>query len=108
MRREIQVAIEATAETDVELQVTYVVDEASWKPLYDVRLEGQTVTLSYLASVTQRSGEDWSGVALSLSTAQPATTTELPELEPWYVSTQRPMPTGPPQLIMAAPGPPPS
>lgn len=97
-RRDIQVAVEATAETDLELQVTYVVKGASWKPLYDIRLEGQMVSVSYLASVTQRSGEDWTGVGLSLSTARPATSTELPELKPWYLDTQRP---APPRVMMA-------
>jgi uncharacterized protein (TIGR02231 family) len=39
----------------------------------------------YLAQVTQRTGEDWNGVALTLSTARPALAGTLPELDPWYV-----------------------
>jgi uncharacterized protein (TIGR02231 family) len=68
--------------------LTYVVSKAGWKPLYDVRLlenGGAALEIGYLAQVTQRTGEDWSDVALSLSTARPALAETLPELDPWYI-----------------------
>jgi uncharacterized protein (TIGR02231 family) len=84
-RREIHVLIEAEAEVEFELDILYAVTNASWMPLYDVRLTGTDVTLTYLAIISQRSGEDWPEVDLSLSTARPALTTGLPELQPWYL-----------------------
>ncbi len=106
-RREIGVSVQAAEETDIELEVTYVVHSASWKPLYDVRLQddadAKTVAVIYLASVSQQSGEDWPPVDLSLSTARPAYSAELPELEPWYIDVERP-----PKPVMRAPMAPPA
>jgi hypothetical protein len=52
-----------------------VVRNASWKPLYDLRAiitEKKTeITIHYRANITQRTGEDWSDVELTLSTASP-------------------------------------
>ncbi|NIO72424.1 MAG: mucoidy inhibitor MuiA family protein [Anaerolineae bacterium] len=53
--------------------------------------------------MTQRTGEDWEEVALSLSTAKPALATTLPELRPWYVSVPAPPPPPRAAPAMAAP-----
>lgn len=84
-RREVHVAVEAQAAVDFTLEVTYLVGDASWTPLYDVRLEDEAVTVHYLASISQQTGEDWTEVALALSTARPSIGTKLPELKPWYL-----------------------
>lgn len=88
--RAIHVTVEATTETDVELEVIYGVYNASWEPLYDIRLVDTKVTLTYLANVRQQSGEDWPPVQLSLSTARPSVSTTIPELDPWYIDVYRP------------------
>jgi uncharacterized protein (TIGR02231 family) len=83
------VLLEAEAEGEVELEITYQLPGASWEPLYDVRLEevagGARVNLLYLAQVTQRTGETWEGVSLTLSTARPGLGTLPPELSPWFL-----------------------
>ncbi|MEO8285739.1 MAG: mucoidy inhibitor MuiA family protein [Chloroflexota bacterium] len=84
-RRGINVIVEAAAETDFDLEVTYSVVGASWSPLYDIRLVENKVTLGYLANVQQQTGEDWPEVKLSLSTARPAVSATIPELDPWFV-----------------------
>lgn len=74
-------------------QLRYVVQNAHWKPLYDVRLlseKGNQVDLTMLAQITQRTGEDWDDVALTLSTARPALNQQLPELKPWYLDMWQP------------------
>jgi uncharacterized protein (TIGR02231 family) len=55
------------------VEVEYLVGGATWRPVYDLRA-GQDLTsvaLAYRAVVSQRSGEDWSDVDLTLSTARP-------------------------------------
>jgi uncharacterized protein (TIGR02231 family) len=83
------VEVEVTQAGDLTVELTYVVSKAGWRPLYDVRLleeDGKSMLeVGYLAQVTQRSGEDWTDVALTLSTARPALAETLPELAPWYV-----------------------
>jgi hypothetical protein len=65
------------------LRLNYLVDQASWAPQYKLRAGAtgkDAVELDYLAGVTQQSGEDWSGVDLTLSTAQPMLNAAPPEL----------------------------
>ncbi|MDZ7962081.1 MAG: mucoidy inhibitor MuiA family protein [Aulosira sp. DedQUE10] len=83
------VAVEVAGAGDFELELSYVVNRASWTPLYDLRFSNTSnvVNLTYLAEVTQSTGEDWLGVALTLSTAKPGLGTLPPKLQPWYIST---------------------
>jgi uncharacterized protein (TIGR02231 family) len=88
----ISAAIEATAAADAEIEVSYHVAGASWQPLYDLALTGEHLSASYLAEVTQRTGEDWPPVRLVLSTSRHGLSQTLPELEPWYISRHAPVP----------------
>jgi hypothetical protein len=69
--------------TDVELSVEYFVPGARWAPAYALRLEPGMAAgeLELRASVAQSTGEDWTGVKLSLSTAALDRRTALPELK---------------------------
>ncbi|MCP4724541.1 MAG: mucoidy inhibitor MuiA family protein, partial [bacterium] len=79
------------------IQLSYVVPNASWSPLYDGRLlykERQFELVSY-AEITQMTGEDWNDIRLDLSTASPVTGAHLPEPEPWYINFYEPPPPPP-------------
>ncbi len=86
------VAVEVTGEGEFELELSYLVNRASWTPLYDLRFSttSDIVHLSYLAEITQSSGEDWIGANLTLSTAKPGLGTLPPKLEPWYIDAPLP------------------
>lgn len=65
-------AAEAGAET---VTITQYVGNASWQPVYDLNLtrkEGDKLTLNRSVLVTQYTGEDWDGVALTLSSSRPS------------------------------------
>lgn len=68
--------------TSAVLRVDYHVRGARWAPAYQIRLakDASDAQIVQRALVCQRTGEDWSGVKLSLSTARPMAWTELPEL----------------------------
>ncbi len=91
------VSIEPSGAGEFQLDVNYVVDRASWTPLYDLRVQShrQTLQLSYLAEVTQTTGEDWENVQLTLSTAKPGLGTLPPTLDPWYIDILTPAPLAP-------------
>ena len=63
---------------------------ARWRPRYDLRGDAATgeVELALSAMVSQTTGEDWSGAALTLSTAQPSLGVTAPELEPFWLYEQ--------------------
>ncbi|WP_410654521.1 DUF4139 domain-containing protein [Amycolatopsis sp. lyj-112] len=77
---------------EIGLELSYVVANASWEPGYDVRVRGEDVTVTWYGLITQYTGEDWPECDLSLSTARPATTVVVPELEPWFLDRVRPIP----------------
>jgi uncharacterized protein (TIGR02231 family) len=56
--------------------------------LYDLGLTGERLTVSYLAEITQRTGEDWPAVDLAVSTTRRGQHQTLPELAPWYVGRE--------------------
>jgi hypothetical protein len=65
-----------------QLVVEYFVPGARWTPTYVCRLDSarNQAALAVRALICQRTGEDWSGVRLELSTAEPMVWCELPEL----------------------------
>ena len=45
------------------------------------------ITLQYRASISQMTGEDWKGIALTLNTASPLVGSEIPKLGPWTIGS---------------------
>jgi uncharacterized protein (TIGR02231 family) len=89
------VRIEAPAAGQVEIELSYLLYGASWRPRYDARVDATAgrVKLTQQALVSQSTGEDWSDVALALSTSRPSAATRLPdEPDPWYLDLYRPAP----------------
>lgn len=90
-RFSLKVFVEAKCDTELTLEITYVVNNVSWLPVYDVRLNNNNhLTLNYQALVRQRTGEDWLDVPLLVSTSRPVSTATLPQLRPWYIDRQGP------------------
>ncbi|HEX3514172.1 MAG TPA: mucoidy inhibitor MuiA family protein [Trebonia sp.] len=99
------VLLDAAAATEAEIELTYHVKLASWRPLYDLVLDGEKLKISYLAEITQRSGEDWPEVTLVLSTTRQGQRQTLPELSPWYIGRPPPPRPGFPRARGRRPGP---
>jgi uncharacterized protein (TIGR02231 family) len=89
---EIMVRISAEAATNVELDVNYLVANAGWIPVYDLRAKDtkSPVQLNYKANVFQNSGEEWKNVKLTLSTANPSLGGLKPELYSWLLNFEYP------------------
>jgi uncharacterized protein (TIGR02231 family) len=87
---EVSVLLEAAAATEAEIELTYHVAGACWQPLYDLVLDGEKLKVSYLAEITQQTGEDWPEVTLVLSTTRQGQRETLPELSPWYIGRPQP------------------
>ncbi len=93
-RYQAMIEVEAMGEGDFQAELTYLVRNAGWQPLYDVRLvdegNGRSLEVGYMAQVKQNTGQDWQGINLVVSTARPALNQRLPELKPWYVDVYTP------------------
>lgn len=89
--------------------VRYQVGNASWTPHYDARLAtgaknvAPQLTLTRRATITQRTGEAWTDVAVTLSTARPTSNAAAPALRPVVVDFVPERPPMPEMVGRAAP-----
>lgn len=83
IERDAVVVIDKVNNAAGKVRLNYLVSSASWRPQYKFRA-GKTskdpITVEYLASVIQQTGEDWDRVNVTLSTAQPMLNAAPPEL----------------------------
>ncbi|NOK08452.1 DUF4139 domain-containing protein [Corallococcus exercitus] len=82
------------AQGDARLVLEYAVAGARWVPTYDLRLPRtlEEGTLRMRAAVIQRTGEDWTGVRLAVSTASLERRAEVPELKSLRIGRSQPAP----------------
>jgi len=73
---------EPSTEQVPRLVVEYFVPGARWTPTYICRINSaeSSASIAVRALICQRTGEDWTGVRLELSTAEPMAWCALPEL----------------------------
>ena len=93
--REAVLFISRSSGKRIAIQLSYLVGGANWQQQYNLRADPKksNVLIEYNAVVNQTSGEDWDGVALSLSTAEPTMVAAPPILEPMLVALSRPAQT---------------
>ncbi len=89
--REVVLFVRKDDKKKVSIKLNYLVNNANWQQQYNLRANPKksTVLIEYNAVVNQTSGEDWNGVALSLSTAEPSMVAAPPVLEPMLVGLSR-------------------
>ncbi|MCL2647901.1 MAG: mucoidy inhibitor MuiA family protein [Phycisphaerales bacterium] len=73
------------------LKLRYLVDNAGWAPSYNIRADAarKNATIEYQASIQQMSGEDWTNVNMTLSTATPNLVAAAPVLNPLTLTLSR-------------------
>lgn len=88
---EIIISVSSEASSSAELSVNYIVTNAGWNPVYDLRAVNtkSPVQLNYKANVFQSTGEEWKNVRLKLSTANPTLGGLKPELSTLYLDFYR-------------------
>lgn len=84
----ILVTVSAKVPLQSVFTLSYVVDNASWYPTYDIRAKNvnSPITIAYKANVSQKTGEDWKNVKLILSTGNPSISGSKPELSPYFLN----------------------
>ncbi|MFJ3925223.1 mucoidy inhibitor MuiA family protein [Streptomyces sp. NPDC090022] len=76
----IELTVDSAAAGPARLRLSHLTACALWRPAYRAVFDGDRLTLETDAMVWQRTGEDWSGVRLTLSTARSALATDPPRL----------------------------
>jgi uncharacterized protein (TIGR02231 family) len=95
-KMEVRIDLATNAASHATFRVSYTVRGARWAPLYDARLDSGTrerkpsLELIRRAEIVQQTGEDWSDVALTVSTVRTAKGGSGPELQPLIVRYYQP------------------
>lgn len=84
----VTVPFESDKPASLNVELSYQIADVGWQPTYDARLdvESKKLELVQYGSVWQQTGEEWNGIELSLSTAQPSRGASLPQLNPIWLS----------------------
>lgn len=91
------VTVGRSAPGSATLSTRYLVVGAGWRPSYAVRAvdagddAADRLTVEFNALVTQATGEDWTDVSVTLSTAAPTRRPAPPEVPPVYLDVQAPV-----------------
>jgi uncharacterized protein (TIGR02231 family) len=90
---QITVTVSAKNRINVALEVQYIVTNAGWYPIYDLRAKDtkNPIQLSYKAQVFQNTGIDWEKVKLKLSTGNPSQGGTKPTLATWWLQIYTPV-----------------
>lgn len=78
--------------TNTKIKFTYIVGNAGWSPLYDLRSNGisKNVQLKYKANVFQNTNVDWKNTDVTISTGNPVQNNNRPILNPLYANVYSP------------------
>jgi hypothetical protein len=78
------IVVDKTNAEPGKVKLNYLVDAAAWRPQYKLRAgkdAKDAVQIECLAAIIQQTGEDWQGVNITLSTAQPMLNAAPPDLK---------------------------
>lgn len=72
----------------VPIDISYLVNNASWTPFYDLRTESvmAPINMMYKAKVIQNTGVDWKQVKLTLCSGYPNQNNQAPLLRSWFLN----------------------
>lgn len=84
---EVVLQIDAKSNSTGSVKLNFIVNEAGWSPVYDMKSEGinKPVQLVYKSQVYQQTGFDWSNAQLIISTGNPQRNNSRPILSPLYI-----------------------
>jgi uncharacterized protein (TIGR02231 family) len=89
---DVVVRISSKIKTNAKIFLSYIVSDAGWSPIYDIRSKGvaDPVNLVYKGNVWQTTGNDWENVNITLSTGNPSVSNSAPKVKPWVLSFDPP------------------
>ncbi|MBK9736638.1 MAG: DUF4139 domain-containing protein [Saprospiraceae bacterium] len=88
---ELWIEVASASDRNLNLAVSYFTNHASWKPLYDFRVEdvSKPIRANLKAAVIQNTGEDWQDIKLSVSNGSPSGNEAYTKAQPWILNFRR-------------------
>ncbi|MCR5076536.1 MAG: mucoidy inhibitor MuiA family protein [Prevotella sp.] len=90
----VDVTVESRRTAQTDFSFSYYLGGASWMPSYDIRSTKSDgpILLTYKASITQNTNEDWVNVPVTLSSANPNRSNVVPDLRTYWLDYGQPAP----------------
>ncbi len=87
------ISIQSSVTAKTKLSLNYIVSNAGWSPIYDIKSESVNAPLKIVskANVYQNTGDLWKEVKMSISTGNPSLNNTKPNLQPYYLSIYNPV-----------------
>ncbi len=86
IKRVIEVLFASKREQQINIEVSYIVRRAWWRPLYKINvLPGKDINLVMFARIYQKTGENWDNVELTVSNVAPFEGHNLPKPQSRYL-----------------------
>ncbi|WP_321369380.1 DUF4139 domain-containing protein [uncultured Desulfuromusa sp.] len=88
---QVKVRLSQSTTADLELSYSYRIRRAGWQSSYSLNASpGQKkIHWSWTAKITQQTGIDWTGVNLTIATAEPIFTLTPPQIRIWNIHEQQ-------------------
>lgn len=85
---EVLISVESKSQESINIDLSYLVDNAGWFPSYDVKAQSidNPLEIVYKANVHQDTKVDWDKVELTLSSNNPGLSGSAPELQTYYLN----------------------
>lgn len=85
---EVLVSVDSKSEETIDVELSYLVDNAGWFPGYDVRAKSieDPLEITYKANVHQDTKVDWKDVELIFSSNNPSLSGSAPELKTYFLN----------------------
>jgi hypothetical protein len=95
IEKRIILGIFSSRDADAKITFSYMINRTDWDMVYDIRASRDSgkLDLSVYGDVYQKTGEDWNGVKLFLSTGAPSNRPGTPVFNPWYLDIYRAAPS---------------
>jgi uncharacterized protein (TIGR02231 family) len=80
--------LEVFQKTNINILVSYLLNDGiNWRPVYDLKtdLKNDRIAIVTYALIGQSTGMDWKDVNISLSTARPTVSGQLPPIDSWFL-----------------------
>ncbi|MFA5668973.1 MAG: DUF4139 domain-containing protein [Balneolaceae bacterium] len=90
--REIVAEIESDVAQKLEFHVQYLVNNAGWRPSYDIRSNNinEPLAINFKTKIYQNTGYDWTNVKFIVNSGDPSQSIERPILNPIYAQFYSP------------------
>jgi hypothetical protein len=85
---EVLISLDAKSQETINIDLSYLVDNAGWFPSYDVKALSieDPLEIVYKANVHQNTRVDWKNVELTMSSSNPGLSGSAPELRTYYLN----------------------